>query len=93
TRGTSEVNFYSEVHKKGVVIIGAHESIRPRYESSHGWWTQRDDSILVLKLLSKSMLKVKELITAKMSYEEAAKAYDRLINSKEDTLGIILEWR
>lgn len=93
TRGTSEVNFYSEVHKKGVVIIGAHESIRPRYESSHGWWTQMDDSLLVLKLLSKGLLKVKELITAKMSYEEAAKAYDRLINSKEDTLGIILQWR
>ena len=93
TRGTSEVNFYSEVHKKGVVIIGAHESIRPRYESSHGFWTQKDDSLLVLKLLSKGILKVKELITAKMSYEEAAKAYDRLINSKEDTLGIILEWR
>ena len=93
TRGTSEVNFYSEVHRKGVIIIGAHESIRPRYESTYGWWTQRDDSLLVLNLLSKGLLKVKELITAKMSYEEAAKAYDRLINSKEDTLGIILQWR
>jgi len=93
SRGVSEVNFYSEVHRKGVIIIGAHESIRPCYESSHGWWTQKDDSHLVLKLLSKGLLRVKKLITAKMSYKEAAKAYDKLINSKEDTLGIILEWR
>jgi len=91
-RGVSEVNFYSEVHRKGVIIIGAHENTRPRYESTHGWWTQKDDSHLILKLLSKGLLRVKELITAKMNYKEAAKAYDRLINSKEDTLGIILEW-
>ena len=92
-RGVSEVNFYSEVHRKGVIIIGAHENTRPRYESTHGWWTQKDDSLLVLKLLSRGLLKVKDLITAKMSYKEAAKAYNRLINSKENTLGIILEWR
>jgi len=93
TRGTSEVNFYSEVHRKGVTIIGAHESIRPRYDSIHGWWTQKDDSILVLKLLSKGLLRVKDLISAKMSYRDAAKAYDLLINSKENTLGIVLEWK
>ena len=93
TRGVSEVNFYSEVHKKGVTIIGAHESVRPRYESIHGWWTQKDDSLLILKLLSRGLLKVEDLITAKMNYKEAAKAYDMLINSKEDTLGIILQWK
>jgi len=93
TRGTSEVNFYREVHRKGVSIIGAHESVRPRYESTHGWWTQKDDSLLVLKLLSRGLLRVKELISAKMSYKEAARAYDMLINSKENTLGIVLQWR
>jgi len=92
-RGISEVNFYSEVHKKGASIIGAHESIRPHYESTHGWWTQRDDSLLVLKLLSKRLLRVRDLITAKMNYRDAEKAYNRLINSKENTLGIILEWK
>jgi 2-desacetyl-2-hydroxyethyl bacteriochlorophyllide A dehydrogenase len=63
TRGVSEVNFYSEVHKKGVTIIGAHESVRPHYESTHGWWTQRDDSLLVLKLLSRGLLRVKDLLS------------------------------
>jgi len=93
TRGTSEVNFYSGVHRKGTIVIGAHNNVRPRYESTHGFWTRKDDSILVLKLLSRGLLKVKDLISARMSYKEAAKAYDRLINSKEDTLGIILQWK
>ncbi|MCW4027055.1 MAG: hypothetical protein NWE76_06200, partial [Candidatus Bathyarchaeota archaeon] len=92
-RGTSQVNFYSSVHKKGVSVIGAHNIMRPRYESSHGWWTEQDDSSLVLKLLRKGLLKVRSLMTAKVSFRRAAEAYRRLIESKDDTLGIILEWK
>jgi threonine dehydrogenase-like Zn-dependent dehydrogenase len=93
TRGASQVNFYSSVHKKGVSVIGAHNIMRPRYESSHGWWTEQDDSSLVLKLLRKGLLKVRSLMTAKVSFRRAAEAYRRLIESKDDTLGIILEWK
>lgn len=93
TRGTTEVNFYSTIHRKGVRVIGAHESTRPRHESSRGLWTSRDDSLLVLELMSKGRLKVGELVSAKMSFQEAARAYNRLVESKEDTLGIILQWK
>ena len=92
-RGTTEVNFYSTVHKKGVSIIGAHEDMRPRYESSHGWWTGRDESSLVVKLIGRGLLKVRDLMTVKMSFRRAAEAYKRLIESKNDTLGIILDWK
>ena len=92
-RGTSEVNFYSAVHKKGVSVIGAHDAMRPLYESSHGQWTERDDSSLVLKLIGKGLLKVMDLMTVKMSFRRAAEAYKSLIESKEDTVGIILDWK
>ena len=92
TRGTSEINFYSMVHKKGVSIIGAHDSIRPLYESIHGWWTQRDDSALALKLINSGLLNVRDLITEKLSFWKASEAYKKLIESKDKTLGIILEW-
>ncbi|MFQ6095293.1 MAG: zinc-binding alcohol dehydrogenase [Candidatus Bathyarchaeia archaeon] len=91
-RGMSEVNFYSEIHKKGICVIGAHESTRPRYESYHRWWTQRDDSSLVLKLINKGRLRVKDLITLKMNFQEAQDAYKELIKHKERVVGIILDW-
>ena len=91
-RGTSEVNFYSAVHKKGVSVIGAHEDMRPLYESSHGWWTERDDSPLVVKLIGKGLLRVRDLVTVKMSFRRATEAYKRLTESKDNTLGIILNW-
>ena len=91
-RGTSEVNFYPEIHKKGIRIIGAHERTRPRHESFHGWWTQRDDSSLVLKLIKSGRLNVKDLITLKMSFQEAQDAYAKLIEDKKSVLGIVLDW-
>ena len=91
-RGESQVNFYSEVHKKGVVVIGAHESRRPKYESFHGWWTQEDDTNLVLELLRRKRLLVKDLITLKMSFQNAREAYEKLMKSKERIMGIILTY-
>jgi len=91
-RGTCKVNFYQEVHRRGIHIIGAHNRTRPKFESHHGWWTQQEDDSLILKLISKGLLKVKNLITLKMSFQEARNAYMRLIEDKESILGIILDW-
>lgn len=92
-RGTSEVDFYSAVHRKAVSVIGAHETARPLHESSHGWWTEQDDTSLVLKLIDKGLLETKDLITAKMSFLKAEEAYRQLTESKDKTLGIILDWK
>jgi len=92
TRGESTVNFYSDVHRKGVVIIGAHNSIRPRYESVHGYWMVKDDRAVVMNLLNKRLLKVRDFISLKLSFEEAPSAYKMLMQRKESVLGIILDW-
>ena len=91
-RGMSEVNFYSEIHRKGIYVIGTHERTRPRYESFHGWWTRQDDDSLVLKLINRGQIKVKDLITLKTNFQEAQQAYMKLIKQKESVLGVILDW-
>jgi len=91
-RGTCKVNFYQEVHRRGIHTIEAHNRTRPKFESHHGWWTQQEDDPLILKLISKGLLKVKNLITLKMSFQEARNAHMRLIEDKESILGIILDW-
>ena len=53
TRGeTPNVNFYRDVHKKGLILYGAHNSIRPRQESSPNFWTLEADSLLLLSLIA-----------------------------------------
>ena len=90
--GDSEVHFYSLVHRKGSSVIGAYESIRPKHASYPGYWTQRDDHELILNLLKRGSLKVKDLISLKLNFCKASEAYRKIIEDKEDTLGIILDW-
>jgi len=93
TRGESTVNFYSDVHRKGITIIGAHNSVRPRYESFRFYWTRYDDCKLALKLIANGRIRVKELISLKVDYTQAAKAYEKLIKAKNEVIGVILDWR
>jgi len=91
-RGKSEVDFYSTVHKKGLTVIGAHESIRPLQESSYGLWTEKKESSLTLKFICEGLLNVGDLITNTESFLNAREAYQKLIASKHNTLGVILSW-
>ncbi|MBS7611638.1 zinc-binding alcohol dehydrogenase [Candidatus Bathyarchaeota archaeon] len=89
-RGLSTVNFYMPVHRKGLVIIGAHNSVRPKYESLPHFWTDKDDMKLTLKLITKGRLKVKELISLKLPVEKAPEAYRLIMERKEEILGVLL---
>ena len=87
-----ELNFYTEVHRKGLTIIGAHNSLRPRVDS-HKWWrTARDNWMLALKLISRGRVNVRRLASVKLEYRYAAEAYRLLIEEKHRTLGVVLDW-
>ncbi len=90
---TKSVNFYRDVHRKGLVIIGAHDSVRPRSESSPDFWTAKDDRALSLRLLTARRLQVKPLITHRFAWADAPKAYDLLAQWDLTALGILLDWR
>jgi 2-desacetyl-2-hydroxyethyl bacteriochlorophyllide A dehydrogenase len=93
TRGeTEQVNFYRDVHKKGLTVIGAHNSARPLVESHPGWWIAQDDQRVALKLLALGRLKVRPLITHQFSWHEAPHAYERLKQWDTGTLGMVLNW-
>jgi len=95
TRGETErVNFYRDVHKKGLIIIGAHNSIRPKgEESTRGYWTAQDDTAVALRLMAAGRLKVAPLTTDVLKAEEASVAYDLLAHARDEHLGVLLDWR
>ena len=93
TRGeTEQVNFYRDVHKKGLTVIGAHNSARPLVESHPGWWVAQDDQRVALKLLALGRLSVRPLITHQFAWREAPRAYERLKRWDTSTLGMVLNW-
>lgn len=93
TRGeTEKVNFYRDVHKKGLSIIGAHNSIRPRHDSSAWFWTTQDDCQLTLSLLAHGRITVDKFITHHFQSEQAPEAYKLLMEWAEELLGVVIEW-
>ena len=93
TRGeTPKVNFYRDVHKKGLILYGAHNSIRPRQESSANFWTSDDDSRLMLSLISNKRFNVAPLISHKVPGHEAPNAYQLLMEWNPGLLGVVLQW-
>lgn len=94
TRGeTEKVNFYRDVHKKGLTIIGAHAAMRPRVESSAGWWTTQADQRVALKLLALKRLAVQPLSTHRFKWQDAPQAYALLREWDLRALGMVLDWR
>lgn len=93
TRGeTPKVNFYRDVHKKGLILYGAHNAVRPRQESSPNYWTLKDDSRLLLTLIAEKRFDVAPLISHRVPGEEAPKAYQLLMEWNPGLLGVVLQW-
>ncbi len=93
TRGETEaVNFYRDVHKKGLTVYGAHNIVRPRHESSPGFWSETDDQRVALNLLALGRLSVAPYITHRFAWSDAGEAYALLRSWARTPLGMILDW-
>ena len=93
TRGlTAEVNFYRDLHKKGLRVIGAHETARPLREDSPGYWTALREYALCLDLLARGRVQIAPLITHRYNWREFQTAYAKLADWDKDALGMIIEW-
>jgi threonine dehydrogenase-like Zn-dependent dehydrogenase len=93
TRGdTGRVNFYRDVHRKGLQIVGAHEITRPRHENSPGYWTRISEQKVCLELLSRGRVDVTPLVTQRYNGREFPQVYAHLANWDREALGILIEW-
>jgi L-iditol 2-dehydrogenase len=93
TRGVTETNFYRDVHRKGLTLLGAHANAVPPHDSSPGFWTHADDARVVLRLLAARRLQVAPLTTRIFPSTEAPVAYELLASWRKDLLGMVLSWK
>jgi 2-desacetyl-2-hydroxyethyl bacteriochlorophyllide A dehydrogenase len=94
TRGeTDHVNFYRDIHRKGITVLGAHANAVPSNESSPAFWTIYDEQKTALRLMAAGRLNVEPFITHRFSWREAPQAYEILGNWTKDSLGMVLNWQ
>ncbi len=87
-----EVDYYQKVHRPGVSLIGAHNFVRPKYESYPGHWTHHDDCKALLKLVDLGRLKIAPVISEVLSPESAPSVYRRLAEGLDFPVGAVFDW-
>ena len=85
------VDYYAQVHKPGVRIIGAHNFVRPKVDSYPHHWTHQDDCRCLLSLLSAGKLRVRPMISEVHAPADAPEVYARLAENKLP-LGVAFRW-
>ena len=76
------IDYYRKVHGPGITLIGAHTLARPEKESYGGWWSERDEALAIINLISTGRLNFDELIEEVNSPLEHKEIYKRLISEK-----------
>lgn len=88
----SEIDYYTQVHRPGIKLIGAHNFVRPKKESYPHHWTHHDDCRAILDMIATKRIDVKSIISRVVSPVEAAEIYTQLCEDKEFLMGTVFDW-
>lgn len=87
------VDYYQQVHRPGIKLIGAHNFVRPKVESYPHHWTHHDDCRAILDMIEKKRIEVLPIVSRVVKPEEAPTIYNQLCDDKEFPMGTVFDWR
>jgi 2-desacetyl-2-hydroxyethyl bacteriochlorophyllide A dehydrogenase len=91
-RGRTEIDAYSTVHRKGILLIGAHNRLSAHPYTSRDPWTSKRNLDLILKLFADGSLKSEGLISHSIQPDDIRETYEMLMMYPGDFLGVLIEW-
>jgi threonine dehydrogenase-like Zn-dependent dehydrogenase len=91
TRGRVEIDPYSHIHRQGIRVIGAHETVR-ELDFAPRRWTQARNLQLLAELFGAGRLSSDGLISHTITPAEALSIYDALAERPQDYLGVLIDW-
>ncbi len=89
----STVDYYTQVHKPGVKLIGAHNFIRPQHDSYPHHWTHQDDCKAILDMIERKRIDVLSIVSRVENPENATEIYNQLCDDKDFPMGTVFDWR
>ena len=87
------VDYYTQVHRPGIKLIGAHNFVRPKVESYPHHWTHHDDCNAIIDMISTNRLDVKSIVSRCVKPDAAPQIYTELCENKDFPLGTVFDWR
>lgn len=89
----SHVDYYTQVHRPGVKLIGAHNFVRPKHESYPHHWTHQDDCKAILNLIAAKRIQVEPIISRVESPLDAPVIFNELCDDPAFPIGTVFDWR
>lgn len=87
------VDYYQQVHRPGIKLIGAHNFVRPKFESYPHHWTHHDDCRCILDLIAAGKIQVKPIISRVVLPETCGEVYRQLAEDPDFPIGTVFDWR
>ncbi len=88
------IDYYQQVHRPGIEIIGAHTNARPKLESRPHSWTWKDDAQAVMRFMADGRLDMGKILSAIYSPMEAPAVYRDLAEHHHDfPVGAVFDWK
>jgi 2-desacetyl-2-hydroxyethyl bacteriochlorophyllide A dehydrogenase len=92
-RGVTEsVDFYNDVHKKGLTIIGAHGHLRADSQDAPGLFTAASDQRIAVELITSGRVDADAMVTEWATPDQASRVYSRLIARDAQLMTIGFDW-
>ena len=88
----AHIDFYKQVHCPGITIIGAHNTVRPLKDSYQGYWTNEEDVLTLVRLISGKRINVKPLLNEIHSPNDCEEVFRRLCTDKNFPIGVVFDW-
>lgn len=92
-RGRVEIDPYTDVHAKGITIVGAHNRWTPLTETPQTPFTRDRDRQLLVEIATDGSLPMDGLVTHHVAPEEAGATYCVLAESRPEYLGVVIRWQ
>lgn len=89
----TDIDYYVQVHRPGVKLIGAHNFVRPKFESYPHHWTHHDDCRAILDMIYRNRIDVKSIVSRVVKPEEAPSIYTQLCEDINFPIGTVFDWR
>lgn len=86
------LELYQELQKKEITICGSYQPNCPVIEHPYTPWTQNNNRALILDFLNSGKLDFSELITHRVSWQNADKLYNTLVEDKKQTMAAVIDW-
>ncbi len=87
------IDYYSQVHQPGIKLIGAHNFVRPKFESYPYHWTHQDDCKAILDMISAKRIQVLPIVSRIVSPENSAEIFNELCDNKDFPMGTVFDWK